>query len=258
MSSVSERQVFIWVLNSINSQEWQRLSDFCTEVLTEQLPSKSETEIADLVDEHLNYVEESMRNNIAQVREDGEIQLYEVDDESPPFVRATKHGTEDLLRGLSSMKPDNFEKVCAVILRALGAESEKTGGSHDGGVDFLGYNFSTVRHGISVPIASRAIVIGQAKRYKRSHVVRETELRKFIGGAIKIADELRSRPDFGVLSPVLYAFWTTSDFDINAKKFARKMGLWFMNGPTLASYIKQLGIDVEIRELINEIQGGNH
>jgi hypothetical protein len=47
----------------------------------------------------------------------------------------------------------------------------------------------------------------------------------------------------GPLTPVVFAFWTTSDFDPNAKRFARDVGLWYMDGLTLASYVSGLGLE---------------
>jgi hypothetical protein len=41
---------------------------------------------------------------------------------------------------------------------------------------------------------------------------------------------------------VLYAFWTTSDFEPNAKKYGRELGLWYMDGMTLATYVTDLGM----------------
>jgi hypothetical protein len=53
------------------------------------------------------------------------------------------------------------------------------------------------------------------------------------------------------LMPTLFAFWTTSDLDPNAKKYARSVGLWYMDGPTLSAYAQELGLEEYINNLSN-------
>ncbi|MGO8925847.1 MAG: hypothetical protein ACLQU3_02975 [Limisphaerales bacterium] len=51
------------------------------------------------------------------------------------------------------------------------------------------------------------------------------------------------------MTPVLLAFWTTSDFTPQAKQCARELGIWHLNGIGLA----QLAIRVGLSE--DEIAG---
>ena len=53
----------------------------------------------------------------------------------------------------------------------------------------------------------------------------------------------------GPLAPVPFAFWTTSDFDPNAKKFAHATGVWYMDGDTLANYVKYLSLGTHVMGL---------
>src|SRR5258705_463543 len=72
---------------------------------------------------------------------------------------------------------------------------------------------------------SRILVIGQAKRYIDGNHVREKELREFVGAVIKRVDELkRTRSEqFGIMHPIILAFWTTSDFHLNAREYAKNV-----------------------------------
>ncbi|MGH8611937.1 MAG: restriction endonuclease [Gammaproteobacteria bacterium] len=151
---------------------------------------------------------------------------------------------------LKSLHPDDFETLCAEVLKKLGAQSDRTQSTRDGGVDFYGFNFSGVTGTLPFPIVSRAMVVGQAKRWV-DQIVSETELRKFVGGALHEVEKFRDRPDFGILSPVVYAFWTTSDFDRNAREYATAMGIWTMAGPTLAAYIDELTLTSAVDRLLD-------
>lgn len=87
-------------------------------------------------------------------------------------------------------------------------------------------------------------VIGQAKRYNPDNFVSETELRKFVGGAIYKASTLKSTiSSLGVIAPISYAFWTTSNFHPDAITYARNMGLWYLNGLALAQLANRMDID---------------
>jgi hypothetical protein len=46
---------------------------------------------------------------------------------------------------------------------------------------------------------------------------------------------------------------TTSNFEPNAKLYARDMGIWYMDGHTLASYIAKLGLSEFVFALPNEV-----
>jgi hypothetical protein len=58
-----------------------------------------------------------------------------------------------------------------------------------------------------------------------------------------------------LLTPVLLAFWTTGDFSPSAKKYARDLGLWYLNGIGLAQLATRLGLvmaDLERAEAESE------
>jgi hypothetical protein len=55
------------------------------------------------------------------------------------------------------------------------------------------------------------------------------------------ADDLKREDErFGILFPVAYAFWTTSNFNKPARDYAKRMGLWCLGGLGLAQLAHKL------------------
>jgi restriction endonuclease Mrr len=96
--------------------------------------------------------------------------------------------------------------------------------------------------GAAVPRCSNVLVIGQAKRYTES-LVSEREVREFVGGAMYQAHNIRkASTEIGVTSPIVFAFWTTSEFHPAAKRYSKEMGLWYLNGIALAQLAYKVGM----------------
>lgn len=247
MAFPSSQTVAGWVVASLQSEEWVLLQAVSISCVKEKLrQSSSSGEIEERIEEYLPHIAEHLRDRASTLREDGELETFEIDEEPSPYIRGRNIIHQPTLAALREMAPSDFENVCAQILKKLGANSETTGRIADDGVDFVGYNFSPLaRRGLPTSVVSQAIVVGQAKRYRQGNTVTESDLKKFVGGALKKIHALRDRQDFGVLSPVVFAYWTTSDFDSGAKEYARFMGLWLMNGPTLTKYLLELEVDLE-------------
>ena len=95
------------------------------------------------------------------------------------------------------------------------------------------------------PRGARVLVIGQAKRYSRHNRISETDLRSFVGGAIRKASDPENALTFRreILAPLVFAFWTTSDFHPTARSYARSVGLWHLNGMGLAQLASRLGVE---------------
>ncbi|MBV5272199.1 MAG: restriction endonuclease [Lamprocystis purpurea] len=245
MGFPSSQTVASWVVSSLQSEEWILLQVASIACVKEKLINSIPSEIEERIEDYLPHIAEELRNRASRLREDGELETFEIDQEPSPYIRGRNILHQPTLALIREMDPSDFEKICAQILKKLGANSEATGKVADDGVDFIGYNFSPLdRRGLPTSVVSQAIVVGQAKRYRQSNIVTENDLRKFVGGALKKVHALRDRQDFGVLSPVVYSYWTTSDFDPSAKEYARVMGLWLMNGPTLAKYLLELEVEL--------------
>jgi hypothetical protein len=47
------------------------------------------------------------------------------------------------------------------------------------------------------------------------------------------------------LTPVIYAYWTTSDFHHEARKYAKAMGMWYLNGVGVTQLALRAGVNVD-------------
>lgn len=230
--------------------EWVRLDEACVRALNSQLGPQAATRIFEMVSENLLYVEEHLRTELATCKEDGAPAEFEIDDEVPPYIRISEDSTRSLLLKLRRVDPFDFEKICAQILNKLGAQADVTKRSNDDGVDFYAIDFDFVPDGINTPQACRAAVIGQAKRYEEGNYVKETDVRAFVGGAMKVKNDLATSKKILPLSPTVFAFWTTSDFSPGAKEFARCLGIWYLSGRVLAKYVQELGLESYVDALL--------
>ncbi len=248
MSTPSTQIIAIWIQEALDDEGWLPLRDIAVRVL-ELKWKRSLSEIEDYLEDKLEYVAEQLRNELADRLIDGKVQDFEIDDEAPPYLRRTLPISTSLLTKLRAIDPFEFEVVCSKILAKLGATAEVTQRTNDGGIDFIGTSLKIVHTTLPMPASCSAIVIGQAKRYKEGSAISETKLREFVGAAVLQRHRLSSRSAISPLMPTLFAFWTTSDLEPNAKKFARSVGLWYMDGVTLAAYARELGLTDEISSL---------
>lgn len=241
----SSQEIAKWVEIHIVGTEWQSLGIAISESISKALPSAPIEVVSDLSEEHLSYVDSILRNRRAFLIEDGGVPSYEMD-ENDQYIRRINQHNADIAEKLQKIDPFYFEVVCKRILEKLGATAENTQKTCDGGVDFFALEMTTYSLSYPLPKSAALAVVGQAKRYAADHEVTETEIRKFIGGALLKVDDLRKQGKISVLSPVVYAFWTTSDLHIHAKEFSRKMGVWHLDGMALAEYVCKLGLVDEV------------
>ncbi len=242
MSKPPSQVIVLWVIDYLSQPDWISLQEICSETLKIQMRGANDSFISEIIEENLVYIAEHLREYRAQQQFDGESPLFEIDDEEPPYVRSLKSDdTKIILEKLRRIEPNQFEQLCAKILSELGAKSESVGRQHDGGIDFYAINVPFFDRDLLMPQVTKAIIIGQAKRYIDGNLVSEKEVREFVGGGILKLHEYKKSP----LTPVVYAFWTTSDFHESAKNYARKIGMWYMNGWSFAKYIQNIGIDIE-------------
>ena len=258
MAKPTSQKIAGWVIESLINDNWNLLSEVCYSALSNQLSSYSEEDIFELIESELQYVADILRNNAAYSQENGEMSIYEIDQEQSPYIRRIEEPYPELLirlHTIASIKTPpnkqqenskNFELLCSKILMKLGCEdAQRIGGTDDSGVDFYGFSFLS-RNDLLMPVNAKTFVIGQAKLYQKSSIVSETEIRKFVGGALKKLNDFRKSGNVSVLTPVVFAFWTSSDFDNPAKEYAKNMGIWFMNGRTFVEYLKALELENEI------------
>lgn len=249
MTTPSSQVAAIWVQQVLDSTSWQLLREVLFNAVKQNCAPWSDDAAWEYVEGNLCYVAEHLRDTAAECRIDGTAPIIEIDSDPNPYVRLSAPLPSDVISKLRNIDPYQLEDVCAAILNALGARSHVTQRTNDGGVDFVAYNFKTVPRALTVPSACMATVIGQAKRYREGNTISETKLREFIGAATLKRHELTTESKIAPLAPVLFAFWTTSDFDQNAKQYARKLGVWHMDGITLGNYVVELGLKAKIMSL---------
>jgi restriction endonuclease Mrr len=232
-----------WVREDLDSTSWIPLRELVFQTVKQRLVARTDDEVWDYVEANLAYIAEHLRDAASEYVSDGAIPEFEIDNEPIPYVRSLPSLPTSVLSKLRKIDPFHLEEVCARLLGALGADSNATQRTNDGGIDFIGVNLAIVPGALTIPLACKAAVIGQTKRYKEGNTITETQVREFVGAATLKRHELLREGKLGPLTPVLFAFWTTSDFDPNAKRFARAVGLWYMEGLTLASYVSNLGLE---------------
>jgi len=233
-----------FIANEIQDQNFVLLRSVIEKTLRVQLRSKSEEEIAELAESLESQVFFELHKTIENLQQNGVEPTLEIDgDEQSSYIRGCNLNVILFLDKIKELSPDQFEKFCVTILDTLGATSRQVGGTGDGGVDFIATDLPISRSDSIALRAGYPVVVGQAKRYAENKQITETDLRKFLGGALVIAEELKMREErFGILTPVIFAFWTTSDFHNDAREFARKSGIWCLGGLAIA----QLAIKLKL------------
>ena len=248
LSTPSSQVIATWTKAEIKSADWTPLTVLCFSAVKTRWIGKSDNEILDYVEKYILYIAEHLREDVANCRIDGSAFKFEIDDEQPPYVRSVGKETNVLLSHVRNLNPFKVEEICAHILSALGADANVTQSTSDGGVDFIAHNLNIVPQALSVPLGCKATIIGQTKRYRDGNAITEKQVREFVGSGILRKHTLQRDGKIGPLTPVIFAFWTTSDFELNAKKYARDVGLWFMDGHTLATYIHSLEMTNTVME----------
>ena len=248
MGKFNPDEVAQWVEQDSTQTEFQPVRLVLNLCLRGRIASYSDERIAELAEELESSVGIALERRATAYLDDGISPPFEVSvEQGASYFKSLPKTETSLLGDLRKASPAGFEVFCKMILMKLKADAVVEGGPHDGGVDFyaLGLPLGDSLH--PSPRPSKAVVIGQSKRYAATKTVSEVELRSFVGGAVKRLHDLRGQyPDrFGLLTPVLLAFWTTSDFTSSAKTYARALGLWYLNGVGLAQLATRIGLKRE-------------
>jgi hypothetical protein len=252
MGVPSTQIIAVWIKDGTVQADFRPLNEVAFTVLRNQLPRFSDDAIWEMIEEKLEHIAEALRTDAAEAKADGIPPRFEIDDEPSPYIKAFPTESE-LLSKLRRIDPFVVEDLCAQVLTKLGATANATERTGDGGVDFIATNLDILPAGYGIPAVCRATVIGQTKRYKETNVITEKSLREFVGSGVWKRHKLRLDSGICPLAPVILAFWTTSNFEPNAKRYAREMGIWYMDGHTFASYISKLGLSQFVHALPDEI-----
>ncbi|MFA6096941.1 MAG: restriction endonuclease [Candidatus Paceibacterota bacterium] len=129
---------------------------------------------------------------------------------------------KDLIGKLRKLRPNDFENYIADMYFRLGYQTEKVGGSHDGGVDVV-----VTKNGIKHYI--------QCKKYITSKVS-VSNVREFVG---TLMDKLSQGKGI---------FITTNIFTTEAEKYAEDKQIELVDGDELLRLIKLVNKDDEVVE----------
>lgn len=254
-----------WVVARATNIDYRPLENVLIDVLTAEFETNSkrefsDEEISDIAEAHMFAVSDALGAIREELIRDGVTPSFEIDFGEPQrFFRVKETPEKVLLDKLVSMNPTGFELFCKRILERMKANAVVQGGPHDGGVDFFALGLNLGGDLGPIPPAAKSAVVGQAKRWKTTREVSETDLRTFIGGAVAQADELRKQhaDRFGLFTPVSFAFWATCGFSSSARRYARSMGLWYLNGVSLAQLALRLGLsEIDVVQCDVLVNGG--
>jgi restriction endonuclease Mrr len=229
-----------------NNNEFRKLQDVLFDIIKNKMPTFSDEEILDYVEQYKDTIATELFLKENEKSTDGIDLNFDISEEDDGhYIRFFDKPEIKLLRSIQTNTSKNFEHFCARILEKLGGKALVEGGTDDQGIDFTAFDLRIQNLSKISTKGSRIYVFGQAKRYKDGNHVVEKELREFVGCCIKRIDDFkRTRSDqYGVLQPTILAFWTTSDFHINAKNFAKDMGIWYLNGIALCQLAIELGVE---------------
>ncbi len=226
--------------------EFQKLNQVIFSVIKQKIPSKSDEEVWDYAEQYEGDIAKELFIKTNDNRIDGITLNFNIIEEDDGFyIKFLETPEILLLRRLQGDTSDNFEIFCKKILDKLGGKSSVEGGTDDGGIDFTAYDLKLHNLPFLSTKGSRIFLIGQAKRYKDGNHVKEKEVKYFIGCSVQRIEEIKKTraEQFGIFQPIILAFWTTSDFHVDAKNAARDFGIWYLSGIALCQLAIQLGVE---------------
>jgi len=245
MGELSADTIACWLVQDAKNFAFRPLLDVTIEVLAIRMTTLSKEQRADQAEKVLYKLSDALTRIAVESREDGVEPGFELSSEESTLYFKSMESEALLLRDqLLTLSPSKFEEFCARILAKMGGDSRVTGKTGDGGIDFVARDISIIGQPGPSSIGARTLIIGQAKRYSRENQITETDLRGFVGAAIKRCSDPGDAATYrrAILAPLSLAFWTTSEFQPSAKRYAKAVGLWYLNGTGLAQLAIRLGI----------------
>ena len=234
-----------WISEGIQDIEFVRLRLVIEQILKEHV-TQSEEEISETAEEFQHKIYDSLCRIQEEQKQHGVEPTFTFDSSTGDiYIKSSNREAINILNKLIGLSPEGFEVFCAKVLSALGANGIRVGGVKDGGIDFIGYGLPVSNISTPALYQSSPLVIGQAKRYKAENLISVHDLRSFLGAGLISSDRsIREQERYGLFSPVVYAFWTTSDFNHDAHLFAIQSGMWHLNGIALAQLTIRLKIHI--------------
>jgi restriction endonuclease Mrr len=254
MADPTPDTVAYWVSRDITNESFRTLLDITTEVLVAHLTGKSAEECADLAEKVLPRIVPALENIQTESLEDGIEPNFELSiEQNALYIKAISSEASRFLDRLHVLTSQEFEQFCGRILGAMGGKPTVTGRPGDGGIDFIAKDLPLCS---PAPKGARITIVGQAKKYGKDNLVVEQEIRSFVGSTVRKTSDPEDPYCFRrhILAPVSFAFWTTSDFQPSARRFARGLGLWYLNGIALSQLSIRLKVEPNPADFDRELQ----
>lgn len=236
-----------WIESDFSGEGFKSLGAVMNEVLKGKLAKLSDEEISEISESLLPRVYDDLNRITESYLFDGLEPSFELSGEvDEAYLRTIQSPASLLLGKLRKLNPDDFEEFCVSLLKKLGATAMKVDRAEDTGIDFTGTNINLSAGYGPFPQTSKVIVVGQAKRYSPDQPIKLPQVQKFVGSATEKLFEMRKTMSerVGILAPTVLAFWTTSDFNLPAKKYVRNMGIWYLNGIGVAQLADRTGLSL--------------
>jgi hypothetical protein len=248
MAALKFKDTVFWLMKFAENAELRPLESLIVETLGKKWPGISLELRSDFAEEQLNVIASQLGVTQEQQREEGIEPTFELSyDAGKPYFRVLPSDAPRFRDALFAISDGEFVDFCVSLLNSLGAEGKNLDGTGDGGVDFIARNLPLAKIQGEPLNKARLLVIGQAKHYKEDSFVSEPEVRDFVGGGLKRlsdhTDSITHRGPF--LAPVVFAFWTTGDFNSPAKSYARSLGIWTLNGISVSQLALKNGFTLD-------------
>jgi len=241
MSLVKPQHLANCIAREIRESSFIDLTKVMFEIIQQHHFIASEEETWDYVELYKEDVARDLFEKESRARECGIECSFDIDEEHGTYyIKYSCPSYNDVLAAICAISSDQFERFCASIITRMGGVGSATGGDDDGGIDFIGENLLLAKIPSLSHLPDSVYLLGQAKHYKDGNQVTLVEARAFVGAAVKRQDELL-HSGFKRLQPIIFAFWTTSDFHKAAYDFFKELGVWALNGQQLSSLAHILG-----------------
>lgn len=245
MSLVKPQHLANCIAREIRESTFVNLTEVMFEIIQQHHFIASDEETWDYVEQYKEDVARDLFEKESRARECGMECSFDIDEEHGTYyIKYSCPSYNDVLAAICSISSDQFERFCASIITRMGGVGSVTGGDNDGGIDFIGENLLLAEIPSLPHLPDSVYLLGQAKHYKDGNQVTLVEARAFVGAAVKRQDELLHL-GFKKLQPVIFAFWTTSDFHKAAFDYFKELGIWALNGQQLSSLAHLMGFTPE-------------
>jgi len=258
MSDPKPGHIAQWIVEDerIVQEEFQPLENIISGVIKDRIPSFSLEKCAEIAETNVADVYDILTLKKEEYADQGIEPVFEVHvDGEEKHYKKIRSSAKSLLESLKLLDCTDFEHFCACLLKRIGSDARTVGRTGDQEIDFWAKNVPIGHIKERAEASSiNLFVFGQAKRYSKGKLVAEKDVRSFIGGAIKKgSDYMRECSKAGILSPIIYAFWTTSDFEPSARKYCADIGIRYLNGLALSQLATRAGFaPTNVQYYINE------